>query len=52
MKTLYIVTLAIFLAACSEQPVRCRGALQPINTPAAGHKDAQKEVSPPVGGQP
>jgi hypothetical protein len=35
MKTIYVIGLAILLAACSTHRVRCRGTLQPINKPAA-----------------
>jgi hypothetical protein len=35
MKILYVVGTAILIAACATHPVRCRGALQPINKPAA-----------------
>ena len=35
MKNICIVGTAVAIAACSSHPVRCRGALQPINQPAA-----------------
>lgn len=35
MKIIYVVGTAILLAACSTHSIRCRGALQPINKPAA-----------------
>jgi len=35
MKKICILGMAILLAACSSHRVHCRGALQPINKPAA-----------------
>jgi hypothetical protein len=35
MKIIYVIGTAVLLAACSTHAVRCRGALQPINKPAA-----------------
>jgi hypothetical protein len=42
MKTLYIIGLAILIAGCSSNTVRCRGALQPINAPATVDKGPRK----------
>jgi hypothetical protein len=41
MKIIYVVGIAILVAACSTQAVRCRGALQPINKPAAAVSQPQ-----------
>jgi hypothetical protein len=35
MQKIYIVGVAILIAACSTHRVRCRGALQPINKAVA-----------------
>ena len=34
MKQIYLVGVAVVIAACSTHPVRCGGALRPINKPA------------------
>jgi hypothetical protein len=34
MKRFYLVGVAVVIAACSTHPVRCGGALRPINKPA------------------
>jgi hypothetical protein len=52
MKTLYIVALAILIAGCSSNAVRCRGALQPINAPAAADKGPRKGASGSSGRHP
>jgi hypothetical protein len=39
MKIMYVIGTAILLAACSTHAVRCRGALQPINKPAAATRE-------------
>jgi hypothetical protein len=35
VKTIHVIAAAILIAACSTHRVRCQGALQPINKPAA-----------------
>jgi hypothetical protein len=40
MKYIFLVGVAILLAACSSHRVRCNGALRPINGPAAAAKPA------------
>ena len=38
MKSIYLIGIAVVIAGCSSHPVRCRGALRPINTPVASAK--------------
>ena len=47
MKILYVVGTAILIAACSTHPVRCRGALQPINQPAAVAREPKAAPAEP-----
>jgi hypothetical protein len=46
MKNIYIVGMAVVIAACSTHPVRCRGALQPINKAAATTRPAAPASNP------
>ncbi len=48
MKILSVVGMAILIAACSTQPARCHGALQPINTPVAAVKEPKAGKAPKV----
>ena len=41
MKIIYVVGATILVAACSTHRVGCRGALQPINKPAAAASEPQ-----------
>jgi hypothetical protein len=41
MKIIYVIGTVILLAGCSTHPVRCRGALQPINAPAAAASESK-----------
>jgi hypothetical protein len=41
MKIIYVVGTAILIAACSTHAIRCRGALQPINKPAAAARESK-----------
>ena len=41
MKIIFVIGTAILIAACSTHSVRCRGALQPINKPAAAARASQ-----------
>jgi hypothetical protein len=47
MKILYVIGAAILVAACSTHRVRCRGALQPINKPAAAASKPQAASKEP-----
>jgi hypothetical protein len=47
MKILYVVGTAILIAACSTHPARCRGALQPINKPAAAASEPKAAPAEP-----
>jgi hypothetical protein len=38
MKRNYLVGVAVVIAACSTHPVRCGGALRPINKPTVSAK--------------
>ena len=38
MKSIYLIGIAVVIAACSSHPLRCKGALLPINTPVASAK--------------
>jgi hypothetical protein len=55
MKEIYLVGVAVVIAACSTQPVRCRGALRPINKPAVSAKSGSSAAAsgaPAATGQP
>jgi hypothetical protein len=55
MKQIYLVGVAVVIAACSTHPVRCRGALRPINKPAVSAKpggSATPSGTPAATGQP
>jgi hypothetical protein len=55
MKRIYLVGVAVVIAACSTHPVRCGGALRPINKPAATAKpgtSAAASGTPAATGQP
>jgi hypothetical protein len=47
MKIIYVVGMAILIAACSTHSVRCRGALQPINKPAAAAREPKTAPAEP-----
>jgi len=47
MKIIYVVGMAILIAACSTHPVRCRGALQPINKPAGAASEPKAAPAEP-----
>jgi hypothetical protein len=47
MKIIYVVGTAILIAGCSTHPVRCRGALQPINKPAAAAREPKATPAEP-----
>jgi hypothetical protein len=49
MKILTVVGMAILMAACSMQPARCHGALQPINTSVAAGKEPKAGSEPKTG---
>jgi hypothetical protein len=48
MKILSVVGMVMVIAGCSAHPVRCRGALQPINTPVAAVKQPKAVKEPKV----
>jgi hypothetical protein len=35
MKSIYLIGIAVVIAACSSNPLRCTGALRPINKSVA-----------------
>jgi len=51
MKLFYIVGVAVVITACSTHPVRCRGALRPINKPAVAGKPAVTSKPAPATSQ-
>jgi hypothetical protein len=52
MKKLHIIGLAMLVAGCSSPTVRCHGALQPINVPAAIDKASHEQGATTSGSHP
>jgi hypothetical protein len=55
MKRIYLVGVAVVIAACSTHPVRCGGALRPINKAVVSAKpgsSASDSGTPAATGQP
>jgi len=47
MKFIWSLTLAVLMAACSSQPVKCHGPLRPINTTSGGGVGAKPAAMDP-----
>jgi starvation-inducible outer membrane lipoprotein len=45
MKNISIIAWAVVLTACATHPMRCRGALQPINAQARPASNSQPNTS-------